>query len=509
MVTLSVAITILAVLLLLLGLRGRVIARGCFCRACGFDLAGIDPASDARCPECGRLLARRKATRSVTRRRRGRLLALACVALLLAVAGFAASAPGVRPRLVARLPDAVLARLDRLHAADIRVEAIARLRDPASPHPGLRPLIDRATAGMERDPASARDLEVIAAALVGRRLSPPDLQSLCEKMFKSEILVRDRVRPGDDDALVWTRVSSVIDLPLTPTDLAGLSAMYELTTRFHCSRADQRSPAPWEPGGRSASSIGSYSFGPRSESTGAHVPLARVAVAGKVSSLPVRSQVQFLLRDKVSDQVVGDVRHTIDTALALAVSDDPGLPMIEDAGLLARWAEAISVAPFRIPRSGLRLGPGQRIDWVPIWQYSEQLNDASAAYRVSVLAPDGELWPIGWAVFVARANTRRTFSSMPLNMSLQGRSERDAWVQRLRAITEAGRVDLLYEPDPWLARDYPEIRSILAGSLIIRDVPVQFVSDDEATKGDTVMDGPLFRASVFEPTGPDEQPADP
>ncbi len=58
MLYVSFFITIVALVLLFIGLRGRRSVRGVYCRACRFDLSGIDlKADDPRCPECGADLA--------------------------------------------------------------------------------------------------------------------------------------------------------------------------------------------------------------------------------------------------------------------------------------------------------------------------------------------------------------------------------------------------------------------------------------------------------------------
>jgi len=91
MLYVSFFITIVALVLLFIGLRGRGAVRGVYCRACRFDLSGIDlKADDPRCPECGADLASPGAhTQTVRHKRPGAIwagaLTLPVGAVLLAV----------------------------------------------------------------------------------------------------------------------------------------------------------------------------------------------------------------------------------------------------------------------------------------------------------------------------------------------------------------------------------------------------------------------------------------
>ncbi len=85
------------VLLLLIGLaltviaiRGKLIHRGPHCRACRFDLAGVQ----GRCPECGAVLDSPRAVREGLRKTRPRLLALGAVLSLCSISAGGALAWG-------------------------------------------------------------------------------------------------------------------------------------------------------------------------------------------------------------------------------------------------------------------------------------------------------------------------------------------------------------------------------------------------------------------------------
>lgn len=132
---------LVGILLLFLGLRGRVVARGSFCRRCGFSLEGLrvaatdasrepaarasagdDPARSTRggsashsqasgarppasqCPECGADLNRPSAIRPLRRRKRPVMLAIAVLFLLISLAGVGSIVASRRPNIISALP---------------------------------------------------------------------------------------------------------------------------------------------------------------------------------------------------------------------------------------------------------------------------------------------------------------------------------------------------------------------------------------------------------------------
>ncbi len=106
------ALLLLSLPLFALALRGRIAARGRFCRKCKFDLAGLD--TPPTCPECGRDLTQPKATRPTLRRIRRPTLACAVVLLLLGGTLTTLFATNNTARLLAALPDRVVLALHNL-----------------------------------------------------------------------------------------------------------------------------------------------------------------------------------------------------------------------------------------------------------------------------------------------------------------------------------------------------------------------------------------------------------
>jgi hypothetical protein len=132
---LSLASLALGLVLAIVGWRGRRLDEHPHCRRCGYDLQGHhDPAA---CPECGRDLAKRRALRKGTRRKRPVLLVLASLLLLLSVGGAGALA---WQRATATDWN-TLKPVVWLHADARRVD------NPAVADPALNELIDRLLRG--------------------------------------------------------------------------------------------------------------------------------------------------------------------------------------------------------------------------------------------------------------------------------------------------------------------------------------------------------------------------
>lgn len=178
--------------------RGRVVARGRFCRRCRFDLAGLGP-DHAACPECGRDLRGPKATRRTLRRaRRPGLVATA--ALLLAGAGSLASTAGnAGPAVLGVLPDAMVLNLHALGVDAAFTElATHRLPSPALTDGVWDRLIADALAH-QADPDAAWDPrhgEVLARALLAARLTEEQLIEYVRHGCDADIEFPARLREG-------------------------------------------------------------------------------------------------------------------------------------------------------------------------------------------------------------------------------------------------------------------------------------------------------------------------
>ena len=187
MLPLAIILLLASFAVLAIALRGRLTARGLFCRKCHFDLQGLDPARDnPACPECGRDLTQPGSTRPILRRvhRPGLVLAL-----LMLTAGAVLTALALTPRgpaFYAALPDGQLLLLNRLGVDDALTELVDRTtRTPPLSDAHWRAIIDRGLAHQD-DTAALWDPrwgQILAHAFVQKRMTEDQLQGYLEHAF--------------------------------------------------------------------------------------------------------------------------------------------------------------------------------------------------------------------------------------------------------------------------------------------------------------------------------------
>ncbi|RMH25269.1 MAG: hypothetical protein D6692_11465 [Planctomycetota bacterium] len=196
MLWLGLTLTALALALLILGLRGRVIARGTFCRKCRFDLAGLDAAG--ACPECGATLDADKATKSHLRRRSPWLVA---VAVLLLAGGIALPIAGGRittTNLYQKTPAWLLLPMERLGFDGALTQIAVRSRSERFSDANWEDLIARALAHQaDRSvPWDPRWGDVLAEAIADQRLNEQQLAAYFRNGITTVVTFRTQI-PAD------------------------------------------------------------------------------------------------------------------------------------------------------------------------------------------------------------------------------------------------------------------------------------------------------------------------
>lgn len=198
MLPIGLILLLLALATGVLALRGRVVARGRFCRRCRFDLAGLtDPAT---CPECGRDLARPGSVRPRLRRASRLGLALAAVLLVAGISVTAVAATDNTARLFAALPDRVVLTLHALGADAAFTEIVTnRLMPPDRlPDAVWEALIEEALA-LQADESRAWDArhgEVLSVAMSLDRLTDKQATAFVRAALATSTAFPEAIRHG-------------------------------------------------------------------------------------------------------------------------------------------------------------------------------------------------------------------------------------------------------------------------------------------------------------------------
>jgi hypothetical protein len=198
MLQIGLLLLVIAAALLILAVRGRVVARGVFCRRCRFDLTGLDRSPpEAACPECGGALARWRSTTPVLRSPRWSLVGASVILALTAAVFGVIQIPAFGAWLLPRVPDAQLVWLDRLEVRGASDEVNIRLSDPLADHSDLVPLVQVSLDALFASGADApvEHSDRVLAAVAGAQLTEEQTARLFQAIIQVEAAVRDHAEP--------------------------------------------------------------------------------------------------------------------------------------------------------------------------------------------------------------------------------------------------------------------------------------------------------------------------
>lgn len=201
MIIFGIALCIVGLFVLLFSWRGRVVARGQYCRKCRFDLAGLDiDTPESKCPECGSEIHEPTARRGVLRRRSRVGFGIACLLLFVGVGVSGLGAAGKTKAFVAAMPDPIV-----LWLTDLGVdEALDELHTRTSKVPNTMSAKDwdhaiRSGLAFQADTSLVWDIgwgQVLFDALNFNQMSDKEVEQYFTAGITHDLMVRDRVHPG-------------------------------------------------------------------------------------------------------------------------------------------------------------------------------------------------------------------------------------------------------------------------------------------------------------------------
>lgn len=462
MLSIGLLITALGLMVLILGLRGRVAQRGTFCRRCRFDLAGIEThGDDAKCPECGRPIGAPGTTRSVRRVKRKGVIVLSVVLLLMGIGVGAVALTGNTSKFYEFMPDRVVLLASQLGADEALDELLARLGATNKP---IDQWVWDDAIKLAMDSQADRTLvwnprwgEIISRAWQGNHLSEEQKLQFATNAYEYEYLVRDRVR---------------IDAPYIAHTLkehsARLTAITQFQTGYKLRSSDSASGGQfgdqaWENSvGGSMSST--FSF-PRQGFTGTSAMGGGITVPSRIrEQLSVGDELEIyyefqLELERLSDQSVAkSVPIRFERTVRVIGADEPIVGVIDDPASAKAIIEGASIEPL----TGLVLGSVQygRYDELAATTMNFTHLPKPFSGEVFLQHPtDGERVFVGTMALDAQPEKRTNWThSYPLPIHMGNETD---MVETLRRVTRDGVVDVIFQTDPEAAERNPMIDEVI------------------------------------------------
>jgi len=211
MVIVGIVFIVIALIMAPFAWRGRITARGQFCRKCKFDLAGspMETAGD-KCPECGQTIHTQSSRRTTFRRSSRSGMALAVVLMLAGVITASIGVTGNSAALYAQMPDGIIVHLTTIGSDGALGELGNRLtRVPPLSDSHLNQLITHALK-VQADPLASWDPiygQLLSDAWISGRLSESQVNQYLDHGLDIQYLIRERVRPGSSGIQFKARIT--------------------------------------------------------------------------------------------------------------------------------------------------------------------------------------------------------------------------------------------------------------------------------------------------------------
>ncbi len=494
MIIIGIVLLGVGLLVSILAFRGRVVARGQFCKKYRFDLAGLDlDAADARCPECGRGIHQESSRRTLLRRR-SRLGLIA--ATLLLVSGFGAigvGAAGKTNAIITAMPDSVVLWLTDLGVDEALDELVVRV----SKVPGTmsaKSWDDAIEQGLafQADKTLVWDVrwgEVLVIAMLEKCLVGDALYKFVESSLIAEFETRQIIQ--DEDQMVYYRlivkgnhrgVSVATPFLRTPKSRVldkwrkshGTESPFQINIEFERDWIDK--PFPIQIGG------GQVRLREWAPVVGNYVDFRRSI------TIPTDSPDQITLHSRADFTLLVDGQEVHAWSLQLEKTIQRSAEAIEYAqavsneNIVNQFVDGLSVGYVQLPiqRSLGRMHFGTRD--------SSNARTIRVHYRGEVFPPEiAMLFDASVAIDGVEVEFAGLFVDTPNSMFFkrgirQDRNMLDYFDQHeefWQAALERGSVDLILRPNSEYAKYDPRFTAYLDAKVIFRNVPLMVLVPED------------------------------
>lgn len=504
MIALGIVLFVLGLSLFLIAWRGRVVARGQFCRKCKFDLAGLDiDSSAAKCPECGCEIHQESARRKLLRRRSRLGLAAAALLLIGSITTLGVWSSGNASVILGVMPDSIVLQLTDIGmdaALDELVIRVSRVPNPMTSdqldHAIESGLKHQADLLVRFDP---RWGEILLLMCVDDKMADEQLKQYMFNGLSVDVLIRDRVHQGSDkiDAL----------MKVMPSRFQSLTGGYTGHIVERKRLADGIVGEPWEarevlnsfgvlihvPAGGWGSSSGPVPIVPSGDALDGKIGEQVLAFTEfELVLSPASGQFPPALNMPVQNRedklVVG--RYIFEHEVEIIDPDEPIVPEVHDPELALLAAEALGILPIKILADIPEMDPKQRESVLSMSTQAVNLPE-DIALRAYIRLDDGE--EIRFGQWVSQIHIGYMGSGIQWSI---GDQERDSVIEFTQRMIEQGHVDVIFRTDAKLVEYQPQVKQVIDLTIIFEDVPVESaesVSGMSSSSGDTWIKGKIFK----------------
>ncbi len=476
MIPASILIVFLASFLFVLAWRGRVAARGQFCKKCKFDLAGLDlEMLESKCPECGCGIHHEAGRRALLRQKSRFGLTIVAAMLLVSVGliGFGISGKG--GMILGMLPDSTVFWLNDLGVDEALDEVVVRVSRPDEPM--ADEFLIRAIADALAHQANTEQVwdprwgEVLSQMFGNPIMSDEQMLQYLRNGMDIGVVIRDRVHQGASSVsmnhtMAYGRISAV--------NFNSTGSMY--TVKATSGGVVGEEPRPMGTNGGMTTNL----FIPN------RVNAMNMRTDGKVeptgvgfdvepgTSVMVFVEYQLILR---GIGVVGTYRT--EQPVLVVEPDEAIVPILNDPTMAQAICESIVISHVRvleeIPEQADNFGLS-----VLAFKVNYDGLPASIALNVFLDLSDGELIKIGKLVQQGPSETKG--GQVSWWMKPYETRESTPYAEVIARLIERGQVDIIFKTDATLADSNPGIDEVLELSLRFEDIPVAVFAEKDSIR---------------------------
>ena len=492
MIILGIVFILTALIFISFAWRGRVTARGQFCRKCKFDLAGspIETVGD-KCPECGQEIYT-QSSRRISLRRSSRIgLVLSLGLLIIGIASSAVGITGSSAAIYALMPDGIIVHLTTIGSEGALDELGTRLtRVPPMSDPHINQLIAHALK-VQADPLAPWDPiygQLLSDAWISGRLSEIQVNQYLDHGLDIQYLIRERVRPGSRGIQFEARITPGRIHAINGTE-SGRSIKVGIMSSTIGDESARHYRSDSKPLVISHSGINIPKPGSNWKYTNSLElkPIEADCFSEPGEELSVAVNIELSLAstsyriNPSEDDPLSRHYKTIiiDRTVKVLEVGEALIEVRENPTQLKALKEHYKISEVRMLTE---LDP-QRDSWTPVLGFSMMKAEGFAdplAFRVYLRVGDGvesQEVEIGKAVHEQTSGGGAFGTSITWVVDPENPEESKRAAELFALIQDRGKADVIFRSDPEIAEDNPTIDHILDATLTFPDVPIKQVEN--------------------------------